>query len=144
MVWIIVICGDICGFLIIKTADLKKLDKNIASLFCSWNKIAHCKVSRFCSRYLYFNSNSFHCNTSVCACVCVCVFPSTANDFSCLNWCQAPTLMYMLAILCCRHLLAYFRKISPHLCLHLQNSEIPTQLPTGIKITGIINEWKIN
>ena len=54
--------------MIIKTADLKTLDKNIASLFC--NEIAHCKLSRFCNKVV-----------CVCLCVCECVFACAFISF---------------------------------------------------------------
>ena len=70
-----------CSFVIIKT-NLTELDRNIVSLLCSWNKIAHFKergLQIWCIFILY--SNSFYCDTSfVCVymymsvCVSPCVF----------------------------------------------------------------------
>ena len=67
---------DICSFVIIKT-NLTKLDKNIVSLLCSWNKVAHFKENRVCKfvASLYFiptdSSVMLRC---VCVCMCMSVF----------------------------------------------------------------------
>ena len=97
---------DVCSFVIIKT-NLTELDRNIVSLLCSWNKVAHFKENRVCKfvASLYFISTAFivillcvcvcMCMSvcvSLCVCVCVCVlvhkllYPSTVKDFSCLKW----------------------------------------------------------
>ena len=136
---------------------MKKLDKNIASLFC--NEIAHCKLSRFCNFVapLYFTTTAFIAiSLSVCLCVCVCVcvcvclharlFPSIANGFTCLNWCQGQILMYSSAVFILQTFADLFTQNFLHLRLHLQNSKISTQPPTGIKIIQGLwcrwnNEW---
>ena len=68
---------DICSFVIIKT-NLTKLDRDIVSLLCSWNKIAHFKeqgLQIWCIFILY--SNSFIVilllYAYVCTCLCVCL-----------------------------------------------------------------------
>ena len=99
---------DVCSFVIIKT-NLTELDRNIVSLLCSWNKVAHFKENRVCKfvASLYSVSTTFilillcvcvYMCMSVCVCISVCVFlcvcvckrlyPSTAKDFSCLKWRQ--------------------------------------------------------
>ena len=70
---------DICSFVIIKT-NLTKLDRDIVSLLCSWNKIAHFKeqgLQIWCIFILY--SNSFYCDTSF---VCVCMYMSVCVSAS--------------------------------------------------------------
>ena len=148
--------------MIIKRADLKKLDNNIASLFCSWNEISHCKVSRFCTFVgpLYFIRTAFIAIllcVSVCACVYLCkrvcsyVYARAFVYFYC-KWLLLPKLMsetniyVQVSDIILRTIADLLTQNFPHLCLHLQNSEIPTQQSTGIKIIWSVwccrnNEW---
>ena len=76
---------DVCSFVIIKT-NLTELDRNIVSLLCSWNKVAHFKENRVCKFCCVFILcfNSLYSDTSMCVriyvhvCVrvylCVCLF----------------------------------------------------------------------
>ena len=64
---------DVCSFVIIKT-NLTELDRNVVSLLCSWNKIAHFKerdLQIWC--IFIFYSNSFYYDTSF---VCICMYMS--------------------------------------------------------------------
>ena len=74
---------DVCSFVIIKT-NLTELDRNIVSLLCSWNKVAHFKENRVCKfvASLYSVSTAFilillcvcvYMCMSVCVCISVCV-----------------------------------------------------------------------
>ena len=126
---------DVCSFVIIKT-NLTELDRNIVSLLCSWNKVAHFKENRVCKfvASLYSVSTAFilillcvcvYMCMSVCVCISVCVFlcvcvckrwyPSTAKDFSCLKWRQRHVHV--------KRTLADFTSVnSPFLHINIQNS----------------------
>ena len=79
---------DVCSFVIIKT-NQTELDRNIVSLLCSWNKIAHLKERGLQIWYIFIlYSNNFYCDTSF---VCVCMYMSACVSlcvFVCVCVCK--------------------------------------------------------
>ena len=118
----------ICSFVIIKT-NLKKLDKNILSLLCIWNKVANFKENRVCKfvASLYFIPTDFSvilwC-ACVCMCmsvfVCVCVCPQAFISFHS----KGPFLSKMMSKTCTRQTnISWLTSVnSTFLHLNIQNS----------------------
>ena len=65
---------NVCSSVIIKT-NLTELDRNIVSLLCSWNKVAHFKENKVCKfvASFYFIPTAFFV-ILLCMCVCICMY----------------------------------------------------------------------
>ena len=65
---------NVCSSVIIKT-NLTELDRNIVSLLCSWNKVAHFKGNKVCKfvASFYFIPTAFFV-ILLCMCVCMCMY----------------------------------------------------------------------
>ena len=114
-----------------KTVDLKKLKFVVETKLLIVKRVGFCNFVTF---ILYYSR--FHCHTlCVHVCVCPCAFISFYRKGLLLSKLMSKAnINVQVSDIILRTLAYLLLQNFPHLRLHLQNSEIPAQLPAGIKL----------